>query len=1854
MRFLLTVFFILLASMTNAATPGQPAYKHLVMQVGYPWNEGFSIQFEPDEKLCKKSYGNQWREKCSASPGRYGNTAKGIEMSPKAPGYWQWNGGSTLQFIPENAKSLKPDTTYNVNLEKLFVPSFVKLNTRKLSVRTLPLSVNMQSLDFWTDPSPSGVHRLAGSFTFNYPVEERNPHIEAIVHDGAIFGDAEMVWNADRDKLNISWPVKKLPDSMTQAGILFKHFGQISEKDGIFRYWAANPKIGGTLFHKNMPGKNGLFHIKNAVISQKLNDNLDRIYVLEIETSLYARQKDIQNNLTVRELPVFNSPEGVVPYNWIAAPTVPASVLKKCRVLQLSPLHADNAPRAKFQFEIKATPGNYILCAMSQGLTSASKERLGKPWFEIVRAEKGQAYLDFMQPGNVLPLAGEGILDIYATGLDELEYEAQMVRDPFLALLAVASYNSFAAPFGNMWPSIDSFSSVKSGKINLPQAGDGIAQFGTLDLGALLPELASEAANASKSSGLVRVVLKGLSKGKEVATAQKFILATNLGIVVKRNAGGSLDCFAQDIISGKPVEDAAVQILGANGKAVVNSKTDKDGHAAFPVLTGLNRESKPVAVMAEHNGNIAWLSLKDGSRELNYSEYPTGGSHTDSRGINIFLFSQRGIYRPGDTMYFGAITRMADFSPVPADLPLYAEILDPRGVKVWDNIFNAGQYGVSQQQWAPADNALSGKYTLNIRAARDGEILGTVAARLEEFQPETLRLKIELPVIKGWLQTNSKDSAHVNLAMQNLYGLPAQNHKIKTMLDTKPALFRFEDYTDYIFMDAAPASGNGQRRQLQECVTNNDGHASISLPDDILGQTSTLVTLFAEGFEASGGRATTAHVSFLASPLDFILGYKPCGALTNLDYVKQNSKAELDFMALNPDLERVELKNIEFSVAHKRYVTSLVSDGQGGFHYDETPFNQTLKKWKADIPAPGAKVYLDTDNPGEFLLMAHDSAGRLLACVPYAVAGEKLEAPGTPLAGGKMRMRLDKKHYKAGDTINIALSLPYAGSGLITLERSGVEAFAWFQAKAGDSVWQLRVPENFEGKGYIVASFARSVDSPEIYMSPYTFAIESFMSNMAVRDMALKMVAPKQVTPGSELKIAISSAQKGKAIIYAVDEGILQLTNYQMPKPLDYLLGDRALDVRTLQALDLLMPTHTRMRPRLSAFGGDMDSLPFGARFQNPFKRRNEPPVAQWFSIVDTGPETRELSLSIPGYYNGRIRLMAVGASDTTAGDARTDTVSVSQLVLTPQTPLNVAPGDEFDGALIVANTDKIPFDLKLSLDAGKSFKTLKPLPDKINVPAGKEIVCPFTLRALDNPGPAQIVFLAEDGKLKFTRNAELAIRPASPLETSVMAGRVSKAQNIVVPRHVYLEQARSVASISALPLPLANGLGQYLDTYPYGCTEQLISRYFAHLMLKKWLPGSVNPKAEEKLLHATLEAIRSRFNGNGVALWPESEANLLLTAYAGDFLLALRDAGNGAGDDLLQKICEALSENCSLNESSLEASRASAYAIWVLTREGRVTTQMLENLLDALRERGVSGWQTDITASLIAASQKEMHINKTIPLQNMVYNSEGWFDEYAQYALHTTILARYFPEKCTDDLRNDFYEATELAMNKGTYATFSASQGIRALMRLGSSLATNVLAAKIVCAENDGHEKTDMLANGAMFNYSTNICPSYKLDIPDGSPDLFWQITTTGYSRKAASKSVSHGIVVEKSYLDASGNQVVSPANGDVLTVRITARAESENISDCVITDLLPGGFEMYVSNKAAQEQLPQGMKFINRMEDRMLLFMDLQNEPMTFTYKIRAVSPGKFIVPPTYAQSMYNQSVYGYNACAEMEIIK
>ena len=1845
----LSLLVALFCASAQAATPSAPAYRSMSAVSYYPWSDGLGVKLLPDEKLCRAKYGDQWKVKCAASFGTPGETVEGVSMAPPLKGHWQWAEPARMVFHPAPGTFIPASTAFTIDISEMHIPQSVRLDRTRVQLSTGRLSVRLLESRFWPDPSPAASHRLSASMEFNYPVLGPDPVISCLVPADVQLGSPELVWNAARDRVNVSFPVKRLPERNTEVSILVEGLPPYTYEKGRLSFSRLGEKDKGAIFRTVLTGSRSLFKIDQASLGQELDEGLSRTSVLTLETSLYASPEEALKNLDIWQLPKFASPEARRPCDWQAAPVIPGSVLSAAKKLTPVSLMKDSAATSKLRFRVPVEPGHYILAGMNENFTSASGHRLGKTWRQIMKAWDFSPTVDLLQPGSVLALSGRKTLDIYATGLDSVRWEVRQIREPFLALLAQGSDDSFRAPLSGTGLSLDALSENSRGETVLQASAAGQAQFAALDLAPVLSRAENDL------HGLMYIRLIGMKDGEPAAFAERMILVTDMGLMLKRTALGGYEAFVHSFGSGKPVPGAKVSILGANGKPCVSGMADGMGHVSLPSLSGLSRESRPVAAVAEYadgtRRDLAWLPLEDSARVLDYAEFPVGGKTLPQDGVNAFVFSQRGMFRPGETLHFGCVVRRADWASLPADMPLAAELRDPAGRTVMKRDFTPGAAGMAVLDWTSPVTAPTGRYTLDVRAAGSRTMLGSASVRLEEFQPDTLELRIQKPAVRGWIPVEAGKPLSVGLRLRNLYGMAAAGHKVEASVSVAPASFRFAGLEKYTFLDPAPFAGLGQTRRLPAAATDADGAAALPIPAELLSRTSVLCRIAAEGFEADGGRATSAEVSFLTSPHTRMLGYAPTGSLTNLGFIPQGSRAELEFIAVDPHLSRIPLSDLTFDVALRRYASSLVSDSAGNFRYDETPLDVPFSTQKLSLGAEGLRFALPVDEAGEYLLTVRDGSGTLLASVPYVVAGEKLAAPGTELASGKMRLRLDKDSYAAGDTISLALSLPYDGTGLITLEREGVAAFSWFTAKAGDTVQRIAIPQDFEGRGYVNVSFVRASDSRALYMEPHTYAAAPFSANIVRRDLALKLEAPDAVQPGSSLRVNLRSAEAGKAVLFAVDEGVLQLTRFATPSPLHSLLEDRALGVQTLQAFDLLMPDHALLAGRIPAFGGGMDEGGGSARFQNPFRRRGEPPLATWSALIDVTPQGVDVEIPVPSYYNGRLRIMAVGSSPSRAGSASCASTVKAPLVLTPQTPLTVSPGDSFEGALVLANTESRPVRAEIACEADKALVFLSPLPQFAELAAGAELVLPFRMRAAEIPGAADLRFIVQSEGRSYARAASLSVRPSSPLRTSIQAGTAEGPISLPADRAVFAHSARSAASLSPLPLPLVRGLAGYLSAYPYDCTEQLVSRAFAQLLLRSY-PGLSTEKEREEALSAAVDALRARTSWGGVSLWPGGEPDPLLTVYAADFLLTMREAGLGADDGLLDKVCNAVERVCPLNRSSLTAARISAYGIWVLTREGRITTQLIENLMDALKERGIQGWKKDVTAVLIAASQRQMHIRRTLAFGDIDCTPDGWFDELAQRSLYMSLLARSFPEQCTDARRLALFESTVMAMQASRYATFSAAQSARALLALGSVSAFDMGQASLSCTDGEGRTETALLADGALLSAEAPICRNWKLDMPQASSRLYWQVLTTGFDSVPAARAKAHGIEVSRVYLDAEGRAVSAVRQGEEVTVKITARAMKPRIEDCAISDLLPGGFEMVLPRGESEEPRPENVTFADRREDRMILFADLTNQELVYTYRIRAVNRGSFTVPPIHAEAMYDQSLYGHGAAGNMEI--
>lgn len=1861
---------------TAAAAAPQKAW--LTAQVSAPlWSiDPVTICLAPDEAACKKAYGSNWREMCAVAPGQTGAPVRGPRLLAGAadvPGQWRWSSSDCLTFMADAPWT--PATDLTADLTRLPLPARATLQSASLRLKTPPLAVHVSAGQVWIDPDTTGERALSFDLSFTAPPRreavQKDLTLQVIAKDkkkSLSLGEPQIVWGLDGTSCLIKARILKMPGEDTAVELRVPGAAALTRDQNQWRIHARQEARQRVV----IPGADNLFKVKEARLRQVSNAELAMEYHLELQTTLLVRPEALLPKITVVQLPEKQNPEALQPYVWDRAPALTAEDINKGEKLTPEILQTPDAADSMLRLRIPVQPGRYVFVHLPAGFGPENSKGLPRPWQGIFRAPRLDVSVDFMQPGNVLTLGGSPVLDIHSLGAKAIEWRVSRVMRPHLGMLGEYSYLFRRRAYEN----VDAYSVVTQGSISVPPVKDGAPQFSTLDLAPLL----------AQGKGLFQVELEArAAEGTRTDNTSRMILLTDMGVVAKRGADGALTALVCSLSTGEPVSGALVQVLGVNSLPVAEARTDAQGRAMLPPLKGLTREKRPTAllIVKEKAGqpddieDMSWLSLEDSNRQVDYSRFPTQGQVSAGDGVNAYVFPQRGIFRPGETLYFGALVRRGDWQPLPPDMPLTAILRDPADREVMRRHFQAGAPGLHAFEWASSESSPTGRYRLYIESGNT--VFGSGAARLDEFQPDTLSIKTSVAPApaKGWLHIpeGAAGDAAIQVALNNLYGTPAADRRIRARLEARSAPLQFAGFEQYIFHDAQPYKGEPLERDLAETRTDTQGQALVPLALNTLRSGTLHCSVLVEGFEPGGGRAVTSQQAFVASPLAVVLGYRPEGPGTNLSYIPQAQQTALEFIALDPQLQRADPGPLTFTVSERRYVISLVTGKDGRYSYEETPLKKDIHSETLRLPADGALRWsVPTEKPGEFLLTVRDAGQKVMAQMSFNVAGNAALRPENydDLPSSVLRLHCNKTGYAPGETVEIFLTAPYDGMGLLTLERDSVAAHQWFKVKAGSSVQRIAIPEDFEGRGYINVSVARALHSPDIFMQPHSYALAPITVNVAQRDMGLAVHAPELTLPGGTIQATVTAKTPGQAVLFAVDEGVLSLTRFATPNPLRYLLLDRALEVDTRLMFDLLMPDHTQLKRRMPAFGGDMALS--GGRFHNPFKRRNEPPLTWWSPPVEVGPQGTTINIPVPPWYNGNVRIMAVGASEATAGKAQAPAVVRGPVVLTPQLPLFVAPGDSFDAALALANNEKTPLTLALRADYGSLLAVQTDLPGEITLQPGAETVLPLRLQAGAEPGAADVRFTATDAQGRETARASgLSVRPASPVGESLLVGSTTASRTLETGRELLTFEASGSASVSPMPLPALRGLYRYLHNYTYRCVEQRISRALPLALLLRQpdllkalgaQDGERAAKERRTSMDDAVSAIAAALSSNGVVPWTDfpGQGKLLLTAYAGDYLLALHEAGYSVPNGLDIRLFNVLETLLHAAPEDLGQARAQAYALWVLTRSGRITTAQLEQLISVCNT-SFEGWRDDITAVLLAGTYSVMRMDKealaliqrfTMPGAN--FYAYDALDTLAAQSMAVAILARHFPQ-LLNERADDLVARLMESCNKKNYVTFSAAQGMRALLALGGASgragdrAAALNGVRLACAAlqpgfDNPPQPIDAVLAGGMLTLDAPGCAAYQLSMPEMRQPLYWEVSSRGFDRRPPAQPVAEGMEVKRVYADADGQTVTSVRQGDVLTVTLTAKIHGEEAMDVVLCDLLPGGFEMML------DPLPEGAARLERREDRMLVFAALEREPLTVSYRIRAVNKGNYALPALQGEAMYNRAVWSSTAAGEIRV--
>src|SRR5256712_3679364 len=452
----------------------------------------------------------------------------------------------------------------------------------------------------------------------------------------------------------------------------------------------------------------------------------------------------------------------------------------------------------------------------------------------------------------------------------------------------------------------------------------------------------------------------------------------------------------------------------------------------------------------------------------------------------------------------------------------------------------------------------------------------------------------------------------------------------------------FPRFKDYTFYDPLRAK-EGFVETLPDGLTDDNGETEFDLNLQRFASATYRLRFMAQGYEAEGGRSVAAEAAVTVSPLTYLIGYKADG---DLHYVNKDSERAVEFIAIDTEAKKVAVDGLKLQMIERRYVSVLTKQSNDTYKYESVKKEILVEEKALAIPAQGLQYELPTGQPGTYAIVIRDKSGTELHRVEYAVAGQGNLSRSLE-KNAELQLILKKPDYAPGEEIEMQIKAPYTGAGLITIERDKVYQYRWFKTSTTRTTQKIRLPATFEGNGYVSVAFIRDVNSDEIFMSPLSFGVAPFSVSRERRTAKITVTTPDLAKPSEPFKIRYKTDRPTRIVLFAVDEGILQLAGYKTPDPLGYFFQKRALQVKTWQILDLILPEFKRFLA-MSAPGGDAE----GALGKNltPFKRKREKPVAFWSGIIASDTKEQEVAYQLPDYFNGTLRVIGVAGSDEAVG----------------------------------------------------------------------------------------------------------------------------------------------------------------------------------------------------------------------------------------------------------------------------------------------------------------------------------------------------------------------------------------------------------------------------------------------------------------------------------------------------------------------------------------------------------------------------------------------------------------------------
>ncbi|MBI5367047.1 MAG: hypothetical protein HZA54_08415, partial [Planctomycetes bacterium] len=1386
---------------------------------------------------------------------------------------------------------------------------------------------------------------------------------------------------------------------------------------------------------------------------------------------------------------------------------------------------------------------------------------------------------------------------------------------------------------------------------------------------------------------------------------RRLVVISDLGVTVKRSPQDFL-VWVNTLRGARPVQGAKATVFGRAGQELALGYTDADGLARIGRIAGGN-EAEPFVVTVETVDDATYLEL--GRTELTTTDFDAAGRPYLAGGYEAHVYSDRGVYRPGESVHLAAAVRdRAAVAPGGA-FPVEWVVRRADGRVAWRRTTTLDALGMAEAEFPTHPAQRTGRYRATLGLPGSDAPFGSLTFAVEEFVPPQLEVALDLPA--GRLVPAGKPVPLIVRA-RHLFGAAAAGQPVEARATWAPARFAPAGWSDFAFVDATREVAEAEtHRELGKLELDAQGEARYEIPayTGPLPASGLALQVSATVRDVSG-RTVTQRA---ARPVDLAPLYAGLAVPRGDGFLKPGTPTPIG-VALVTATGEGAAGRVKLTVGRLLWHTVLVTGADGRVRYNSKTEVVPVSAADVEVKEGGRGSRAVTfEQSGTYRIRIEEEASGASASATVEVWG------GSPGDGGvsyekpgRVEMTFDKKSYAPGETAVLLVRAPFTGRALLTVETDRV---LWARCVTlDDRTARLEVPVSGEQwpNAYCALHLIRATGPETPWLPHRAYGVTPIRLETAGRRLAVAFDAPAEIRPGTRLEVPVlvtgadgAPAAGAEITVAAVDEGICSLTGFVTPDPLAFFGAQRALGVRAHDLYAFLMP---ELEPpaeaapaRAGGDGGDEEdeggSAPLEARHLNPVRAERFRPVALWQGRLTTDAAGRATASFAVPEFTGRLRLMAVAVAARGFGSAEAGVLVRRPLVVKSGLPRFLAPGDEFvlpvavwtraagepagAGATVGAvTTVEVAFEGPLGLAVAGA-------PARIELPAagaaggGGEVRTALRLRAGATPGVARLILTATCGSERIEERTEIAVRPPIGLVQSGGAGALDEGRRarVAIPGDYLKGTRRATLTVSTFPWTQWEGAIEDLLHYPYGCIEQTTSTAFPLLYLADLAAGLGRDRLTRDEIDARVQAGLDRLLAmqtvdGGFSYWPgQREPYRWGSAYATHFLVAAQSAGYAFPRDAyaaaLAYLDQVLVRAVSVSGDDLgeyrEALAEKAYALFVLGLAGQARPAWANRLVEQRAELDPTA-RCHVAGALLATGRAA----EGRALLGMAPAGAGAEEaSAAPTAAATAALARRTGGSLYSSVRADAILLSVLldaAPERARLEPLALRlMGSRKQGRWGTTQ-ENAFAAMAL----GKYFKTFPPAHGAVQGQvvagagpaAFSETQPLTVALPEGANDVtieargegpvFWSWTADGVPASGRAEERDAGLRVRRTLIGRDGKPLADGGVkcGDLVRVRLTLAADraAENV---VISDLLPAGLEIENPRLATAETgevKVRGLaaEHVEMRDDRLLVFATVPAGESCFEYLTRAVTVGRFALPPVSAGCMYDPdlaSVHG-----------